>query len=113
MLPDTRDFPGGEREVVRFYGDGWLEFDPDAEELLDSPNVTVYAMVEATDEPTGNGRMTYLSYYSNAINWGYVYSLDLTIGDTVGIRAFSSAGTQATISDIIVPSPSSPGTCCF
>lgn len=113
MSPDTREFPGGEREVVRFYGDGWFEFQPDAEDAFDSQDITVYAVIEATDEPSENGRMSYFSNYSNAINWGYGYHLDLTIGDTVGVRAFSSAGSGESISDMVAASPSPPGSMLF
>ena len=55
-------------------------------------DLTVYAVVEQT----GQERRSYFSNYTNAVNWGYGYHLDLDGGS---IRASTSADIQEIYSD--------------
>lgn len=95
MSQTTRSFPAGNRDVIRFNKDGFFGFTPEATEALRLPDLAVYAVVENT----GEERRNYLSNYSNEINWGYGYNLDMEGGSA---RAFTSNGTEQSISDWVV-----------
>lgn len=92
MSKSTRNFPAGVRDVVEFHKDGFFGFDAATVAALSLTELSVYAVVENT----GVGRRNYLSNYSNSINWGWGYNLDLEGGIA---RSFTSDGTQAGSSD--------------
>jgi len=96
MQRTTASFGKGLHDVIRFNKDGYFTLNTAP---LRVPDVTVYAVVEQT----GAERRAYFSTYSNAINWGYGYHLDMEGGSS---RAFSSAGTSGSLSDWVVPGPS-------
>ncbi len=96
MQAATRMFPIGEKNVIRFNKDGFFSLDTASLRLAD---LTVCAVVEQTEAE----RRVYFSTYSNAVNWGYGVNLDM---EGSGTRAFTSAGSQATISDWWTAGPS-------
>lgn len=65
---------------------------------LNADNIMVFAVVEMT----GAERRAYFSNYSNSINWGWGYNFDMEGGS---VRAFTSNGTQDSISDWVVGGP--------
>lgn len=95
MQHTTANFGTGQHDVIRFNKDGFFALDTTP---LQVPDVTIYAVAEQT----GQERRAIFSTYSNAINWGYGYHLDM---EGLNTRAFSSAGTSATLSDWISPGP--------
>ena len=94
MALTTAD-PPWEHEVIRFHKDGFFNLDT---EPLKVPELSVYAVVEQTQD----GRRCYFSNYTNVINWGYGYNLDM---EGSGTRAFTSAGSEPTYSDWLIPGP--------
>ena len=93
MQHTTSNFGSGVHDVIRFNKDGFFALNT---EPLRVPDVTIYAVAEQT----GEERRAIFSTYSNAINFGYGYHLDM---EGPNIRAFSSAGSGSTLSDWLVP----------
>lgn len=87
MAPGTRAFPAGVKDVVEFYKDGFFGFTQEATDALKLTELSVFAVLENNNIT----RRNYFSNYSNAINWGFGYNLDLE-GDAV--RNFTSDGTE-------------------
>lgn len=96
MQLTTAGFGNGSHDVIRFNKDGFFALDSAPLRVQD---LTIYAVAEQTDQE----RRAIFSTYSNAINFGYGYHLDMEGPNT---RAFTSAGNGATISDWIIPGPS-------
>ena len=65
---------------------------------LNVDNIMVIAVVEMT----GSGRRCYFSNYSNSVNWGWGYNIDMEGGS---VRAFTSNGTPESISDWVIGGP--------
>lgn len=97
MYHTTRTFGNGSHDVIRFNKDGFFSVLYGGS--LNVQDLTVYAVVQQT----GTERRGYYSNYSNAVNWGYGYHLDMEGGST---RAFTSAGTSASYSDWLISGPS-------
>lgn len=93
MQHTTSNFGNGTHDVIRFNKDGFFALDTQPFQLQD---VTIYAVAEQT----GQERRSIFSTYSNAINFGYGYHLDM---EGPNVRAFTSNGTGATLSDWLVP----------
>ncbi len=91
----TKTFVTGEQNVVRFSKDGFFKLNTAPFQV---PDLTVFAVVEQTLAE----RRVYFSTYSNAVNWGYGVNLDM---EGSGTRAFTSAGSQETISDWWIAGP--------
>lgn len=105
MKHETADFGNGTHDVIRFFKDGFFDLNTAPFRL---PDITVYAVVQQADTAFDD-RIAYFSNYSNAVNWGYGYHMDLEIiGGNPYSRMFTSAGTQATISDFVMAGPA-PG----
>jgi hypothetical protein len=85
--------PPWEYDVIRFHKDGFFSLDTAP---LSVPELSVYAVLEQTQE----GRRCYFSNYTNIVNWGYGYTLDM---EGPGARAFTSAGTPGSYSDWWIP----------
>jgi len=99
-------FPGGAKPVIDFHGDGWLVL-ADAETLM-VPDLTVFAVIEVTPAANEWNRCEYFNVYSNAVNWGYGFSLGTTPGRTIHYGTY--CGTQAGYNDpwsAAVPGPDS------
>ena len=102
MAHTTADFGTGTHDVIRFVKDGFFDLPTAAFRL---PDITVYAVVQQANTDFDD-RIVYFSNYSNAINWGYGYLMDLQIaGGSPISRMFTSGGTQATYSDFTMPGP--------
>jgi len=87
----THTFNTGELPVIHFNQDGDLKLiDPND---LFLPDLTIYAVLEQTAD---SSRRSYFSTYTNLVQWGYGYHCDF---DGSYTRVFTSAGTEATISD--------------
>lgn len=93
----TRTFVTGEYNVVRFSKDGFFKLNTAPFRV---PDLTVFAVVEQTLSE----RRVYFSTYSNAVSWGYGVNLDMEGSSS---RVFTSAGTETTISDWVMPGPGS------
>jgi hypothetical protein len=104
MQKTTRIFNNGAHDVIRFKRDGYFILTDSSS--LSIQDLTIYAVVENT----GAERREYFSNYSNAINWGYGYSVDM---EGTSVRAFTSAGTQATYSDWVIAGPAALGMHCL
>jgi len=105
MAHTTADFGTGTHDVIRFFKDGFFDLPTEPFRL---PDVTVYAVVQQADT-SFDDRICYFSTYSNNVNWGYGYHMDLQIaGGSPLSRMFTSAGTQETISDFVMQGPA-PG----
>lgn len=92
MQHTTATFGTGEHDVIRFNKDGFFALDTAPFRV---PDVTIFAVAQQT----GQERRSVFSTYSNAINFGYGYHLDM---EGPNIRAFSSEGSGSTLSDWIV-----------
>ena len=87
----TVTFPSGDQPVVRFNADSWLLLTDS--QALTPTDFTVFAVISV--EPAS--RSTYFCNYSNAINWGYGFTLDTNPNRT--LHLYSGAGSQACYSD--------------
>ena len=96
MQHTTRTFGNGVHDVIRFSKDGFFALMFGA--ALNFPNLTIYAVVEQT----GAERRSYFSNYTNVVNWGYGYHMDM---EGTSVRAFTSAGTVGTYSDWLIAGP--------
>ena len=75
-------FGNGTHDTIHFIKDGWLTlFNTETDtgdNPLSVPDVQIFAVVEQRNDITLD-RREYFSNYSNAINWGYGYSVDLGV----------------------------------
>ncbi len=81
-------FSNGSHDVLRFAGNAGFAIASDTD--LSATELSIYAVVEQSEIHTSD---TVISNYSNAINWGYGWSVQLQ-GDESVPYFYSSNGTQ-------------------
>lgn len=86
----TGAFDAGARDVIRFNKDGYMTLADTA--ALQLQDLSIFVVTEQN----ADGRRGIISTYSNLINWGYGWHIDME-GDQ--LRSFTSDGTQANSSD--------------
>jgi len=89
-------FSTGTLPVITFNNDGFMLLS-DGSAFATATDISVYAVIDV--EPAGNewNRCEYFNVYSNAISWGYGFSLGTTPGRTIHYGTYT--GTEAGYSD--------------